>query len=124
MTDLLYMVFLTKSDIKTFPSKNFILSVRNPCETLLERKGQLLDSVKPDIINLGFTRILLYICYIQIVLSATTRGDLDQSEYEETKNETMEQLREFNESLSKMISGDMTLVDHLGSMQLVSILIN
>jgi hypothetical protein len=118
------MVFLTKSDIKTFPSKNFILSVRNPCETLLERKGQLLDSVKPDIINLGFTRILLYICYIQIVLSATTRGDLDQSEYEETKNETMEQLREFNESLSKMISGDMTLVDHLGSMQLVSILIN
>lgn len=53
-------------------------------------------------------------------LSAITRGDLDQSEYEETKNETMEQLREFNDSLSKMISGDMTLVDQLGSMQLVS----
>jgi hypothetical protein len=34
----------------------------------------------------------------------------------------MEQLREFNESLSKMISGDMTLVDQLGSMQLVSVL--
>lgn len=32
----------------------------------------------------------------------------------------MEQLQEFNESLSKMISGDMTLVDQLGSMQLVS----
>jgi hypothetical protein len=60
--------------------------------------------------------------YTNCFLSATTRGDLDQSEYEETKNETMEQLREFNESLSKMISGDMTLVDQLGSMQLVSAL--
>ncbi|PSN41959.1 Protein LZIC [Blattella germanica] len=48
------------------------------------------------------------------------RGDLEPSEYEETKEETMEQLREFNESLSKMISGDMTLVDHLGSMQLAT----
>lgn len=48
------------------------------------------------------------------------RGDLDPSEYEETKNETMEQLREFNESLSKMISGDMTLVDQLGSMHLAT----
>lgn len=48
------------------------------------------------------------------------RGDIDPSEYEETKSETMEQLREFNESLSKMISGDMTLVDQLGSMQLAT----
>ncbi|XP_069700465.1 protein LZIC-like [Periplaneta americana] len=48
------------------------------------------------------------------------RNDLEPAEYEETKNETMEQLREFNESLSKMISGDMTLVDHLGSMQLAT----
>jgi hypothetical protein len=62
--------------------------------------------------------------YTNRSLSAVTRGDLDASEYEETKNETMEQLREFNESLSKMISGDMTLVDQLGSMQLVSVLIN
>jgi hypothetical protein len=52
----------------------------------------------------------------------TIRGDLDPSEYEETKNETMEQLREFNESLSRMISGDMTLVDQLGAMHLVSVL--
>jgi hypothetical protein len=55
-----------------------------------------------------------------VSLSAITRGDIDPHEYEETKSETMEQLREFNESLSKMISGDMTLVDQLGSMQLVS----
>lgn len=47
------------------------------------------------------------------------RDDLELSEYEETKEETMDQLREFNESLSRMISGDMTLVDELGSVQLV-----
>lgn len=33
----------------------------------------------------------------------------------------MEQLHEFNESLQRMISGDMTLVNELGAMQLVSI---
>lgn len=32
----------------------------------------------------------------------------------------MEQLREFNESLRRMISGDMTLVDELGAMQLAT----
>nr|CAD7255786.1 unnamed protein product [Timema shepardi]CAD7567400.1 unnamed protein product [Timema californicum] len=48
------------------------------------------------------------------------RDDLESNEYEETKQETMDQLREFNESLSRMISGDMTLVDHLGSMQLAT----
>lgn len=36
----------------------------------------------------------------------------------------MEQLREFNESLQRMISGDMTLVNELGAMQLVYILYN
>ncbi|XP_067006479.1 protein LZIC isoform X2 [Anabrus simplex] len=46
--------------------------------------------------------------------------ELDPSEYEETKKETMDQLHEFNESLSKMISGDMTLVDQLNSMQLAT----
>jgi hypothetical protein len=53
-----------------------------------------------------------------------SRDDFEPSEYEETKKETMEQLQEFNESLSKMISGDMTLVDRLGMMQLVRFFIN
>ncbi|KAF7994883.1 hypothetical protein HCN44_004355 [Aphidius gifuensis] len=48
------------------------------------------------------------------------RDELDASEYEETKEDTMEQLREFNESLQRMIKGDMTLVDELGSMQLAT----
>ncbi|KAK9392004.1 protein LZIC [Crotalus adamanteus] len=46
------------------------------------------------------------------------REELDASEYEETKKETLEQLSEFNDSLKKIISGNMTLVDELGGMQL------
>ncbi|XP_057175963.1 protein LZIC [Triplophysa rosa] len=46
------------------------------------------------------------------------REELDEEEYEETKKETLEQLSEFNESLKKLMSGNMTLVDELGGMQL------
>lgn len=48
------------------------------------------------------------------------KSELDESEYTETKNDTLEQLKELNESLSKMMSGDMTLVDHLSAMQLAT----
>jgi len=50
------------------------------------------------------------------------RLTLDEMDYLECKEDTMEQLREFNESLQRMISGNMTLVDELGAMQLVYIL--
>ncbi|KAL5490764.1 hypothetical protein EMCRGX_G015945, partial [Ephydatia muelleri] len=46
------------------------------------------------------------------------RVDLEPEEYEETKKETIEQLKEFNQSLSKMKEGNMTLVDELNRMQL------
>lgn len=46
------------------------------------------------------------------------REDLDEEEYEETKKETLEQLSEFNDSLKKIMTGDMTLVDELSGMQL------
>ncbi|KAF4795549.1 Protein LZIC [Turdus rufiventris] len=45
--------------------------------------------------------------------------ELDADEYEETKKETLEQLSEFNDSLKKIMSGDMTLVDELSGMQLM-----
>ncbi|KAL0277562.1 UNVERIFIED_CONTAM: hypothetical protein PYX00_004801 [Menopon gallinae] len=48
------------------------------------------------------------------------KDELDQSEYNDTKEETLEQLKEFNERLSKIMSGNMTLVDELGSMQLAT----
>ena len=50
-----------------------------------------------------------------------TRDDLDAAEYEETRQETVEQLKEFNESLSKLTSGDMTLVNEINRMQLVGV---
>ncbi|XP_005404079.1 PREDICTED: protein LZIC isoform X1 [Chinchilla lanigera] len=46
------------------------------------------------------------------------REELDTDEYEETKRETLEQLSEFNDSLKKIMSGNMTLVDELSGMQL------
>eukprot|EP00729_Bicosta_minor_P019640 gene19640-17654_t len=46
------------------------------------------------------------------------REDLDDDEYEETKQETLEQLKEFQESLTKMSEGDMSLVTAFGAMQL------
>ncbi|CAM5112450.1 unnamed protein product [Natator depressus] len=46
------------------------------------------------------------------------REELDADEYEETKKETLEQLNEFNDSLKKIMSGNMTLIDELSGMQL------
>ena len=46
---------------------------------------------------------------------------MDAAEYEETRQETVEQLKEFNESLSKLTSGDMTLVNEINRMQLVGV---
>lgn len=52
------------------------------------------------------------------------RDDFDDDEYEELKNETVEQLKEMKESLAKMVKGDVTLVDSVNAMQLVSQLIS
>lgn len=47
------------------------------------------------------------------------RNSLDAAAYEEAMQLTKEDLQEFNESLQRMISGDTTLVDQLGAIQLV-----
>ena len=52
------------------------------------------------------------------LITCRCRDDLDADEYEETKQETLEQLKEFSESLAKMKGGDMTLVNELNRMQL------
>lgn len=44
---------------------------------------------------------------------------MEPAEYEESKRETTAQLRDFSESLKKMMAGNMSLVDELGSVQLV-----
>lgn len=48
------------------------------------------------------------------------RDDLDADEYEETKEDTMEQLKELNDSLNKLVKGDISLVSALGAVQLVT----
>lgn len=46
------------------------------------------------------------------------KDDLDPAEYEESRNETINQINEFSGSLDKMASGDITLVDDIGKAQL------
>ncbi|CAG5125240.1 unnamed protein product [Candidula unifasciata] len=46
------------------------------------------------------------------------KADLDPEEYDETKNETLEQLKEFQENLNRMLQGNLSLVDELNAMQL------
>jgi len=46
------------------------------------------------------------------------KSELEPGEYDETKAETLAQLREFQQFMDKAISGDMTLVDEFGSAQL------
>lgn len=49
------------------------------------------------------------------------RQDLDPDEYKETKAETLEQMREFESSLSKLAAGDLSLTDYFSSIQMVFI---
>lgn len=49
---------------------------------------------------------------------------MDEDEYEETKKETVEQLKEFKETLEKFAAGNVTLVDEISSMQLVNFYID
>jgi len=48
------------------------------------------------------------------------RDDLDSDEYSETKSDTIDQLKEFSESLNSMKGGNLSLVDDLNRIQLVS----
>lgn len=48
------------------------------------------------------------------------REDLTTTEYNETKTDTIEQLKELNASLTKLVNGDISLVSQLGAMQLAT----
>ena len=49
-----------------------------------------------------------------------SREDLEEEEYEEMRKDTLDQLKEFNNSLTAFQKGDMSLVDDLSRWQLVS----
>ncbi|KAH7818799.1 putative protein LZIC [Monocercomonoides exilis] len=46
------------------------------------------------------------------------KDDMEPDEYESMKEDTMQQFKEFSDSLTKMAEGDMTLIDELSSMRL------
>lgn len=52
------------------------------------------------------------------------RSDMTDDEYNESKEDTVEQLKEFNDRLNKITAGDMTIHDNLSIMRLVSIKFN
>ena len=47
------------------------------------------------------------------------RDELDADEYAETRTDTLEQLREFSDSLNRMKDGNLSLVDDINRIQLV-----
>ncbi|XP_043222823.1 protein LZIC-like [Amphibalanus amphitrite] len=47
-----------------------------------------------------------------------SKDDLDADEYNETRQDTIEQLKEFQQRLSKFSEGDLSLVDQFGATQL------
>lgn len=49
---------------------------------------------------------------------------MTDDEYNESKEDTVEQLKEFNDRLNKITAGDMTIHDNLSIMRLVSIKFN
>lgn len=46
------------------------------------------------------------------------KDEMDADEYTTSKQETIDQLKEFEQSLTKMTQGNISLVDHIGSVQL------
>lgn len=46
------------------------------------------------------------------------RDEIDDDEYAEVRNDTLEQLKEFDAQLNRMAQGDLTLVSELGSIKL------
>ena len=47
------------------------------------------------------------------------RADMDEAEFEQMRQETLDEMKEFEKLVHKTVSGDMSLVDELGSIQLV-----
>jgi hypothetical protein len=52
-------------------------------------------------------------------LTWNARAEFNRSEWEETRAETLEQLREFEAFMERSMAGDMTLVDEFSAAQLV-----
>lgn len=91
-------------------------------EEQLDRLMQQLQDLEDCRCRVEKSIISLLSGLVSYRLFVYSREELDEEEYEETKRETLEQLGEFNDSLKKIMTGDMTLVDDLSGMQLVGTL--
>ncbi|XP_014773060.1 protein LZIC [Octopus bimaculoides] len=54
----------------------------------------------------------------QLIDLEECKDELEPEEYQETKDETLDQLKEFKHSLDKLLQGNLSLVDELNGMQL------
>jgi len=93
--------------------------LRENLEAQLERLVQQLSDLEECRYDLR-----VFFCsltkYIFIRVRRRHRSDMTDDEYNESKEDTVEQLKEFNERLSKIAAGDMTLHDKLSIVRLVS----
>ncbi|KAL0246537.1 hypothetical protein GEMRC1_007749 [Eukaryota sp. GEM-RC1] len=56
--------------------------------------------------------------FIQLEDLEELRAELDDEEYEITKADTIEQMKDFKKNLDRTVAGNLSLVDELGSIQL------
>ena len=106
------------------------VSVGSGHRTKVQTWFRLWTVLFPELVNLGALRLfavvyhrntLTYLLtYLLTCMSACVRDELDAEEYAETRNDTLDQLREFGDSLSRMKEGNLSLVDDINRMQLVS----
>ena len=55
-----------------------------------------------------------------VSMASMLREEFSADEYAETRKDTLDQLTEFSESLNRMKEGNMSLVDELNRIQIVS----
>ena len=58
-----------------------------------------------------------------MIILCINRADMSEEEYNETKEETLDQLKELNESLTKMKEGNLSLIDEVNRLFLIFLLI-
>lgn len=78
-----------------------------------------LDRLVQQLADLESCKYVFKVFDVFISFMIYFRSDIDNEEYEDIKQDTMDQLKELNDSLSKLVKGDISLVNAFGAMQLV-----
>lgn len=99
---------------------------KNETELLKKNMESQLDRLIEQLKDLEEAKLVFNYCEISynrlfIIDLIYYRDELDAEEYEEARQDTLDQLQEFNDSLAKLAKGDISLVNTMGAMQLVCI---